>query len=289
MTSVAIVAHHGRDDAANLARAAVEWLAGRGHEGWVLPDDAHVLGLVDLLGERPLADADLVVCLGGDGTMLRAVRLIDGAPVPLLGVNLGVLGYLTEIDPPALTEALARFVAGPVDGEWHLDERMMLEVSASGSRDSRWRALNEAVVEKHESGHTVRLLARIAGEPFTSYAADGLIVATPTGSTAYSLSARGPVVSPRHRAMLLTPVSPHMLFDRTLVLDPTETVEIELAGDRPAGLAVDGQLVATLARGRRVVPAGRRDGELRAPRRAPLPPDPQGEVPALRPVDLMSC
>jgi NAD+ kinase len=112
-----------------------------------------------------------------------------------------------------------------------------------------WRALNEAVVEKHESGHTVRLLARIAGEPFTSYAADGLIVATPTGSTAYSLSARGPVVSPRHRALLLTPVSPHMLFDRTLVLDPVETVEIEVDGFRRAGLAVDGQLVTTLEDG----------------------------------------
>jgi len=119
-------------------------------------------------------------------------------------------------------------------------------VTASGSVDGTWRALNEAVVEKHESGHTVRLLARIAGEPFTSYAADGLIVATPTGSTAYSLSARGPVVSPRHRALLLTPVSPHMLFDRTLVLDPTETVEIEVDGFRHAGLAIDGRLVATL-------------------------------------------
>ena len=107
----------------------------------------------------------------------------------------------------------------------------------------------------------MRLLARIAGEPFTSYAADGLIVATPTGSTAYSLSARGPVVSPRHRALLLTPVSPHMLFDRTLVLDPTETVEIEVAGYRPAELAVDGQLVATLDRGRR------RDVPRRPPRR----------------------
>ncbi len=105
------------------------------------------------------------------------------------------------------------------------------------------------MIQKHESGHTVRLLASIAGEPFTSYAADGLIVATPTGSTAYSLSARGPVVSPKHRAMLLTPVSPHMLFDRTLVLDPTETVDIEVAGYRTAELAVDGQIVATLAGG----------------------------------------
>ena len=92
----------------------------------------------------------------------------------------------------------------------------------------------------------MRLLARIDGEPFTHYAADGLIVATPTGSTAYSLSARGPIVSPRHRAMLLTPVSPHMLFDRTLVLDPTEVVEIEVSGHRRAELAVDGQPMSSL-------------------------------------------
>ncbi len=247
MTAVALVAHHEREDAALLARAAVTWLRERGHEAWVVPDDATVLDLGELVSERPLAAADLLVCLGGDGTMLRAVRLLDGAPVPLLGVNVGVLGYLTEIDPPALSSALERFLAGPAAGSWHLDERMMLRVTVAG--DGSWRALNEAVVEKHDSGHTVRLLARIAGEPFTSYAADGLIVATPTGSTAYSLSARGPVVSPKHRAMLLTPVSPHMLFDRTLVLEPSETVEIEVAGFRPAALAVDGQRVATLAEG----------------------------------------
>ena len=246
MTAVVVVAHHERPDAALCARSTVEWLAAHGHEGWIVPDDARVLGLTELLSERPVASADLVVSLGGDGTMLRSVRLLDGAPVPLLGVNLGELGYLTEIDPPELTDALERFLAGPVAGRWQLDERMMLEVTASGAVEGVWRALNEVVVEKHVSGHTVRLLASIAGEPFTSFAADGLIVATPTGSTAYSLSARGPIVSPRHRALLLTPVSPHMLFDRTLVLDPSETVTIEVAGHQQAGLAVDGQLVATL-------------------------------------------
>jgi NAD+ kinase len=249
VTSVAVVAHHQRDVAATLARSIVGWLVERGHESWVVPDDAAALGLDDLAAERPVDDADLVVSLGGDGTMLRAVRTLDGATVPLLGVNVGVLGYLTEIEPPQVTEALERFLAGSEAGSWHLDERMMLEVRLRGSTSGLWRALNEAVVEKHESGHTVRLLARIAGEPFTSYAADGLIVATPTGSTAYSLSARGPVVSPRHRALLLTPVSPHMLFDRTLVLDPTEDVEIEVAGFRPAELAVDGLLVATMTEG----------------------------------------
>jgi NAD+ kinase len=247
MTAVAVVAHHEREEAAVLAKTAITWLHDRGHEAWVVPDDAAALDLGDLVDGRPVADAALLVCLGGDGTMLRAVRLLDGAPVPLLGVNVGVLGYLTEIEPPELSSALTRFLAGPDDGSWVLDERMMLHVSAEGHGE--WRALNEAVVEKHDSGHTVRLLASIAGEPFTSYAADGLIVATPTGSTAYSLSARGPVVSPKHRAMLLTPVSPHMLFDRTLVLDPSETVAIEVAGFRPATLAVDGQRVARLAEG----------------------------------------
>ena len=113
------------------------------------------------------------------------------------------------------------------------------------------------MIEKGLTGHTVRLLARIDGEPFTHYNADGLIVATPTGSTAYSLSARGPIVSPRHRAILLTPVSPHMLFDRSLVLDPTEVIDIEVSGHRHAQLTIDGQPVGALddADVVRVVPA----------------------------------
>src|SRR6478736_1332500 len=240
MSGVAIVAHHGRAEAAALARQAIDWLTAHGHEGWLAEEDGEALGLGALASSRPLAEADLVVCLGGDGTMLRAVGLLDGSPVPLLGVNVGVLGYLTEIEPPQLTQALERFLAGPEAGRWYIDERMMLATTVSGACAGTWRALNESVVQKHESGHTVRLLASIAGEAFTSYAADGLIVATPTGSTAYSLSARGPIVSPNHRAMLLTPVSPHMLFDRSLVLDPGETVEIEVLGHREAQVAIDG-------------------------------------------------
>ena len=150
---------------------------------------------------------------------------------------------------------------------------------ACGERSTRWSSRSTS------RGTRSGCWRSIAGEPFTSFAADGLIVATPTGSTAYSLSARGPIVSPRHRALLLTPVSPHMLFDRTLVLDPSETVAIEVAGHRQAGLAVDGQFVATLERGDVVdVPSGGDDGALRAPRAAPLPSDPQGQVRARRPL-----
>jgi NAD+ kinase len=242
--AVALVAHHERAAAREHAQRAQRWCADRGVEFWMPPGDADALDLEGWADPRPIADADLVLSLGGDGTMLRSVRLLDGASIPVLGVNLGSLGYLTEIEPDHLDRALTTFAAGPGSGAWHLDERMMLDVTVNGSHAGR--ALNEAVVEKAESGHTVRLLARIDGEPFTYYAADGLIVSTPTGSTAYSLSARGPVVSPRHRAMLLTPVSPHMLFDRTLVLDPSETIEIEVTGHRRAALTLDGQGVASL-------------------------------------------
>jgi NAD+ kinase len=143
-------------------------------------------------------------------------------------------------------------------------------VTMAGQAAITHEALNEIVIEKAASGHTVRLLLDVTGVPFTSYAADGLIIATPTGSTAYSLSARGPIVSPRHRALLVTPVSPHMLFDRTLVLAPDEDVNITISGHRSAVLAVDGRHTAALEEGdtvhcaaattvARLVQFGRRD------------------------------
>lgn len=244
------VVHHGRADARAAAVTTAEWLAERGHTAWMLPDEAKEVELEHLAGADGPDTADLVISLGGDGTMLRSVTMLGGAPVPLLGVNLGRLGYLTEVEVDELHDALTRIEAGPDAGGWHLEERMMLDVSASdGEPLGAWRSLNEAVVEKRTSGQTVSLLLRIDGEPFTSYAADGLIVSTPTGSTAYSLSARGPVVSPKHRALLVTPVAPHMLFDRSLVLDPSETVEIEVVGDRDASIAIDGRPVCELRPG----------------------------------------
>ncbi|MEM9517076.1 MAG: NAD(+)/NADH kinase [Actinomycetota bacterium] len=247
MIAVAITAHHERATSRACTEAAVEWCRSEAVDHWMPVEDADALGLPEVGADRPLHDADLVLSLGGDGTMLRSVRLLDGAPVPLLGINLGALGYLTEVEPERMVAALEDFRRGPEAGEWRVDERMMLDVAANGTVVGR--ALNEAVIEHGEAGHTVRLLARIDGEPFTYYAADGLIVATPTGSTAYSLSARGPIVSPRHRAILLTPVSPHMLFDRSLVLDPSETVEVEVTGHRAAELTLDGQPILELGDG----------------------------------------
>jgi NAD+ kinase len=264
VSTVVVVAHRDRAEAALLAAEASQWLTARGHTVWMPSDDAHAIGLVDLAAARDVGGTDLALSLGGDGTVLRTIELVARAGVPILAVNVGQLGYLTEVEPPGLTHALERFLAG----EHELEPRMMLAVevrrAASASAlppvagEPFW-ALNEAVIEKSEPGHTVRLLAQIDGSNFTTYAADGLIVATPTGSTAYSLSARGPIISPRHRAVLVTPVSPHMLFDRSLVLDPEEAVEVRLLGHRPAVLSVDGRRVAALAEGDTVAccPAGR--------------------------------
>jgi NAD+ kinase len=252
MTDVLLVAHHERVEAAALARQAATWLTDHGHSAWMTPEDAEPLELLDLVSERKPESAGLALSLGGDGTMLRTVKMLGGSGVPIIGVNIGLLGYLTEVEPPALTAVLERWAAGSDAGEWRIEERMMLDATlhrCDVETIESWRALNEGVLEKQEAGHTVRLLVRIDGATFTSYAADGLIIATPTGSTAYSLSARGPVVSPTHRALLLTPVSPHMLFDRSLVLDPEEEVELEVIGNRPATLSIDGQTVATLSEG----------------------------------------
>jgi NAD+ kinase len=183
--------------------------------------------------------------------MLRTVDLVAADGVPILGVNVGQLGYLTTIEPEDLPAALERFF----DGEGRVEERMLLSVTRQPAQGEPTSVLafNEAVLEKTPMGHTVRLEVAVDGEFFTTYAADGLIVATPTGSTAYAFSARGPIVAPTHRAVLLTPVSPHMLFDRTLVLDPDAQVRVCVQGHRTATLSVDGRNLGELDEGDAIV------------------------------------
>jgi len=249
VSRVGLVLHHQREEAAIVTREVAAWLAERDHEVELPEADAALAGLEDRGVPEDWfgKELDLVVSLGGDGTMLRTVSLVAEHDVPILGVNFGQLGYLTEVEPGDLSTSLERFFAG----EHRIEQRMLIEIRLAGeATDGRhWVALNEAVLERTAAGHTVRLGVDLDGRFFTTYAADALIVATPTGSTAYSLSARGPIVAPDHRAILLTPVSPHMLFDRTLILNCEEVVRLEVQGHRPATLSVDGQPAADLVDG----------------------------------------
>jgi NAD+ kinase len=237
MAVIGFVPHLHRPRALDLAERTARWLRDAGHDARVfseVPD-----GQWATSGE-PVAGLDLAVSLGGDGTMLRTVDLVAAAEVPVLGVNVGHLGYLTVVGPEGLEDALTRFLAG----SYRLEARMTIEVSVV--RDDAdipalaVHALNDAVLQRVTGGHTIRVAVSVAGEPFLTYAADSMILASPTGSTAYNLSARGPIVSPRARVLLLTPVAAHMLFDRTLIFDAGEDLSLEVI-DGQAELVVDGR------------------------------------------------
>lgn len=249
MVDVGLVLHQHRPELRDLAERTSRWLVEHGHGVHVTADDASLLpDATEVADDEFGRGLDLVISLGGDGTMLRTVRLVSAHDVDVLGVNAGRLGYLTEVEPAGLEAALQRYVAG----DFGVERRVLLSVTIDGpgvGDDRVERALNEAVLEKTAAGHTVRLAVTIDGEYFTTYATDGLIVATPTGSTAYAFSARGPIVDPAHRALLLTPVSPHMLFDRTLVLEPETTIQITVADHRDATLTIDGRPAGVLHEG----------------------------------------
>jgi len=260
---VAFVPHHTRTQAAELAVEMGEWLEAAGHRVRVPALDAKLTGLQRwAVDEDTLNDElDLAVSMGGDGTMLRTVHLVCGAEVPVLGVNVGHLGYLTEVDPAGARLALERCLAG----DYFIERRMTLAVHLmrSDGPTSVHVALNDAVLQRSGAGHTVRVATWIDDTFFVTYVADGLIVATPTGSTAYNLSARGPIVSPDHRALIVTPVSPHMLFNHSLVLDGSEAIRLDLEDGRPADLVVDGQLIASAGEGDSVLcTAGPHDAHL---------------------------
>jgi NAD+ kinase len=256
---IGLVVNPDRHAALSVADIARTFWESRGHT--VIEDDGSAPAAFE--GER---DLDLAISLGGDGTMLRTVHFAAPEAVPVLGVNLGTLGYLTGVEPEALDGAFLALERGA----YEIEERMTLDIAFEGASVAGLRcpadglvALNEAVVERVAPGHTIRVRVDIGGEPFLTYVADGFLVTTPSGSTAYNLSLRGPIVSPRLRAIVLTPIAPHMLFDRSLVLEPEEHVRFELLSGRDGELVVDGRAVATLAPGAAVtVRAGARPARL---------------------------
>jgi NAD+ kinase len=242
VSEVLLVVHGTRTDAVELAEATATRLRAAGTPA----------RLVTLEGRPVDAEVDdaggatsLVVSLGGDGTFLRASRIARAVSCPVLGVNFGRLGYLLEVAPEEFDAVLDEAIAG-VAG---VEERLGLLVEAPGLSAF---ALNEIALEKSVPGHMVRVGTAVNGEHLLTYSADGVVVATPTGSTAYNLSAGGPVVSPGLDVLLLTPVAPHFTIDRSIVLGPDEMIELTVLPDRPAVLVADGAQLAQLEPGTKV-------------------------------------
>jgi len=204
----------------------------------------------EVVGQH-IADLDLVITLGGDGTILRAARMAARHSVPILGLNLGRLGFLAEMEPGDWREKLRRVLAG----EYWLEERIMLraELWRGGNALGDFEALNDVVIGRASFARVVRLATYIDGSYLTTYVADGLIVATPTGSTAYALSAGGPILPPELRNILIIPVAPYLSLDRAIVLSEGAKVEIRVSTDHRAILTVDGQIHAELEDADRVI------------------------------------
>jgi NAD+ kinase len=252
MHSAGLVLHPRRDSAAAVA-AVIGWAASRNIEILGIEEEVGRLDCAAIavtaaeLGRR----ADLLVSLGGDGTMLRAMRLADGQRAPVLGVNLGKLGFLAEVDVPDLPGALSA-----IDGhEFSIEPRLAVDAVLGGRTVT---AFNDVAVVRVPGDGSAVVAVRVAGHEFVSYAADAVIVATPTGSTAYSFSAGGPITSPAVEALLVTPAAPHSAYSRGVVLSVRDTVTLDiLPSSGRLAVEVDGEVAGYVEPGDRIELQGR--------------------------------
>ncbi|HYB89964.1 MAG TPA: NAD(+)/NADH kinase [Candidatus Binataceae bacterium] len=241
--SVGMVVKLDRPQAISMARSLTRWLRSRRKAVIAEPEAAAAVG-AEAVSRLELSDrADLIVVLGGDGTLLGVARLAAPRATPILGVNLGGLGFLTEVGVDEARDCLERVLAG----DYQVDRRITLEATVErASSDSRgverFIAVNDLVLSRGPLGRMLQLRVVADHKPFCSYRADGLIIATPTGSTAYALSAGGPIVFPSLEVVVLAPICPHTLSNRPVVLPDSFEIEVRVeALDHDALLSVDGQ------------------------------------------------
>jgi NAD+ kinase len=241
---VAILHHPKIEATGQVAEEIQNWLAGRDIESWL----ALTWEETDV---RPrLPDSDLIIVLGGDGSMLRAARMAAGNDIPILGVNMGRIGFLAELGAqnwPAQLDAVFR-------GDYWVEPRMMLLARTwrGDSLRGEHLALNDVVISRGSLARVVRLNTIIDSDRFTTYVADGLIVSTPTGSTAYAFAAGGPILPPELRNIILVPIAAHLTLDRAIVLSEGSKVCIEVSTDHQAILTVDGQFEFEMQDGDRI-------------------------------------
>ncbi|HWG63612.1 MAG TPA: NAD(+)/NADH kinase [Streptosporangiaceae bacterium] len=248
ITEVGLVLHPGRDSKEAM-ETITSWARERGKRILALKGEAErVAGNVEAVTPDVMAErADLVVSMGGDGTMLRALRLACGARAPVLGVNVGKLGFLAEVDPPELGDALRAID----EGRFTVERRSGLIAEIGGEQTIAFNDVD--LVRIPGTGSTAVLELTVQDHPFVRYAADAVIVATPTGSTAYSFSAGGPIVSPSAEGLLVTPVSPHSAFNRALFLSGGEDVALTvLPSSAELAVEADGRVVGHASAGARL-------------------------------------
>jgi NAD+ kinase len=253
---VVVLAHTGRAAAVIAAVELVRGLHEAGLSPLLLPEEASALpGDVRRLVEvadplDPLDAAELVVVLGGDGTILRAAEVVRGSDVPLLGVNLGKVGFLAEAERDDIADTVQRVALR----DYEVEERMTLDVAVEldGEVTGRTWAINEASIEKANRERMIEVVLEVDGRPLTEFGCDGVVLATPTGSTAYAFSAGGPVVWPEVEALLIAPICAHALFARPLVVAPTSVPAVEVLPPAGAVLWCDGRRSVPLRVGSRV-------------------------------------
>jgi len=239
-----VLAHTGRENARRSARLVVERLTAAGVSVRVTDAEARALECADATvvpaGPGAAAGAELVIVLGGDGTLLRAAEIARPAQAPLIGVNLGHIGFLAEAEPDGLAETVDRLVAG----DYRVEERMTVDVVAreNGTQLASTWALNEATVEKAARERMVEVIIEVDGRPLSRWGCDGVVCATPTGSTAYAFSAGGPVVWPEVEALLFVPISAHALFAPPMVISPRSVLAVELVYEAFGGHDEGGRL-----------------------------------------------
>lgn len=251
---VLLVVHTGRAAARRSAAIVVDHFAAAGVLVRVLDSEAGALNCSGVTvvpdDERAAAGVEVVLVLGGDGTLLRAAEIARTAQAPVLGVNLGRVGFLAEAERADLTSTVERVTRGSYD----VEERMTLDVavrSPDSASAPAW-ALNDCSVEKAARQRVLDVVVEVDGRPLSRWSCDGVIAATPTGSTAYAFSAGGPVIWPEVEALLVVPISAHALFARPLVVSPTSVVALELAGEASGVLWCDGRRSLDLPAGTRV-------------------------------------
>jgi NAD+ kinase len=254
LKSVGLVLNLKKPHAVSMAEQIVLWFGKKQITVRIPRGEAVECGLHDLACSDDwfLENLDCIIALGGDGTLLSTARAASQTGIPLLGVNLGHLGFLTEIELPDLYPSLEKLVAG----EYRVEERMMLEarVNRRGKVAADFLGLNDAVVTKGPLSRIIKLDTFVGDEFIGTYPADGIIVSTPTGSTAYSLSAGGPIVTPELQLIMLTPICPHTLSSRPMVVSSEAVVRIVLKSEQAQGmLTIDGQAGFLLARDDEIV------------------------------------